>query len=259
MKLWNKGTDIDKKIEKFTVGDDYILDMKLVKYDCTASIAHAKMLSKNGILNKIEYEKLKKGLNEIIMLNKKDKFVIKQSDEDCHTAIENFLTKKYGDVGKKIHTARSRNDQVLTAMRLYEKSELMEIEKLISFYEKALKKVINKYGKIQIPGYTHMQKAMPTTIAMWLGSFIDSNKDNLILLDNVKNLLDKSPLGSAAGFGVPVLKIDKKFTAKEMGFSSVQENPMHCQLSRGKYEAQILAFLSSVMFDLNKQIGRAHV
>ena len=130
MKLWEKnGKKLDKEIEEFTVGNDYILDQKIVQYDAIASIAHSKMLSKEGILTKSEAEKLEKALNEIISLAGKNKFSITVSDEDCHTAIENFLSKKLGNLGKKIHTARSRNDQVLTALRLYSKHELLEIEK----------------------------------------------------------------------------------------------------------------------------------
>ena len=124
MKLWQKNYNVDKEIEKFTVGNDFLLDKALVKYDCMASIAHAKMLKKIGILNNSELNKIINGLNEIIKLDQQDKFEIKQEDEDCHTAIENYLTKKFGSAGKKVHTARSRNDQVLTSLRLYEKEKL---------------------------------------------------------------------------------------------------------------------------------------
>jgi len=251
MKLWQKNYNVDKEVEKFTVGNDFLADGKLVKYDCIASIAHSKMLKKIGILNASELNSLVSGLNGIISLNEKGKFKIKQEDEDCHTAIENYLTKKYGNAGKKIHTARSRNDQVLAALRLYEKAELEEIKKLIADYDKSLSALVKKYGKAKIPGYTHMQKAMPTDIGTWLGCFADSNKDNLKLLDSVYSIIDKSPLGSGAGFGVPI-KIDKKLTAKLMGFSKTIENPMYAQFTRGKYEALILSLISQVMYDLNK-------
>lgn len=251
MKLWQKSYNVDKEVEKFTVGNDFLTDSKLVKYDCIASIAHAKMLKKAGILSQKELNSLINGLNEIIKLNEKGKFKIKQEDEDCHTAIENYLTKKYGNAGKKIHTARSRNDQVLTALRLYEKEELKEIKKLIGDYDKALSALAKKYGKTKIPGYTHMQKAMPTDIGTWLGCFASSNKDNLKLLDSVYSVIDQSPLGSGAGFGVP-MKIDKKMTAGLMGFSKAIENPMYAQFTRGKFEALILGAISQVMYDLNK-------
>ena len=252
MKLWQKNYNVDKEIGKFTVGNDFLLDKALVKYDCMASIAHAKMLKKIGILDNSELNKLIKGLNEIIKLDQEGKFKINREDEDCHTAIEKYLTKKFGSAGKKIHTARSRNDQVLTALRLYEKEELKEIKTLLSRYKDSLLAAIKKYGKIKIPGYTHMQKAMPTDIKTWIGSFVSSIGDNLKLLDATYSIINKSPLGSAAGFGVPSIKIDKKMTASLMGFSKAIDNPMYAQLSRGKLEATILHLLSQIMLDLNK-------
>lgn len=252
MKIWDKGINLKKEIEKFTVGNDYLLDKKLIKFDCLASIAHAKMLKSINLLSDKELQELVKGLNEIIELDSQNQFEIKQEDEDCHTAIENFLIKKYGEIGKKIHTARSRNDQVLTALRLYEKDELCKIKKLIKKFIEAIDLSIKSYGGIKFPGYTHMQKAMPTDIKTWFGSYKDSMHDNLILVDTIIKLIDQNPLGSAAGFGVPVFEIDKEMTAKELDFSKVMENPMYCQLSRGKFEAQILNIISVIMFDLNK-------
>jgi argininosuccinate lyase len=252
MKLWEKGQKLNKEIENFVTGNDFLLDHALVKYDCLASIAHAKMLRKINIITGKELSKLVKGLKEIIKLSAAGKFKINLEDEDCHTAIENYLTKKYGTTGEKIHTGRSRNDQVLTALMLYEKAELAEIKKLLLGLKTSIKIVVNKYGKTVIPGYTHMQKAMPTTIKDWLGSFISAVEDDLEMLGSVSKLIDKSPLGSAAGFGVPVLKIDKKMTAKLMGFSKVMDNPVYCQHSRGKYTALMISLLSQIMLDLNK-------
>jgi len=247
MKLWDKGTKIDTAVEQFTTGNDYVLDKKLVKYDCIASIAHAKMLGKIGVLKAPEVKKLVSGLNQIKKLG--DKFVIKPEDEDCHTAIENFLTKKYGDVGKKIHTARSRNDQVLTALRLYEKAEIVEIMSLMKTLQQMLKQ---KSTDTLMPGYTHMRKAMPSTVAMWLESYISALEDSMEFLDETSEIIDKSPLGTAAGFGVPEFKLDSQMTAKEMGFEGVIDNPMYAQLSRGKVEGMLLCALSSVMLDLNR-------
>lgn len=252
MKLWNKGHELNETIDKFTVGNDHLLDDELVQFDCKASIAHAKMLNKTGVLTQEELNKTIKGLNEIIELHSKGKFEIKPEDEDCHTAIENYLTNKYGDVGKKIHTARSRNDQVLAALQLYEKSELSEIKKLLNYLKKKLVQFIDNNGKVQIPGYTHMQKAMPTTIKDWIGSYICAIDDDLIILESVIKIVDQSPSGSAAGYGVPVFKIDKEMTAKLMGFSKVMDSPVYAQTSRGKFTAEILNFLSQIMFDLNK-------
>lgn len=251
VKLWEKGYKLNKQVEDFIVGEDYILDQKLVKYDCVASIAHAKMLGKIGILKKEEVQKLVNELNRIIELHKKGKFEILKEQEDCHTAIENHLTKKLGDVGKKIHTARSRNDQVLTTLRLCYKNELNECKKLIDELIKTITKFVKKYGAIKLPGYTHTRKAMPSSIAMWGNSFIDSMKDNLAILDSTLELIDQSPLGTGAGYGVP-LKIDREFTANLLGFKRVQGNPIYTQHSRGKFESTILHILSQITFDLNK-------
>ncbi|MFH1246764.1 MAG: argininosuccinate lyase, partial [Candidatus Micrarchaeota archaeon] len=197
-------------------------------------------------------QQLIKGLNEIVALNKKGDFTISKEDEDCHTAIENYLTKKYGDVGKKIHTGRSRNDQVLTALRLYEKHELLEIKKLMIEFQNALQTVIKKQGKVKMPGYTHMQRAMPTNVATWLGSFQDAISDDLKLINIALELVDSSPLGTAAGFGVPALDIDRKFTAKQLNFAKVMDNPMYAQLSRGKLESTVMHALTNTMLTLNK-------
>lgn len=252
MKIWHKGVNLKKEIEKFTVGDDYLLDKKLVKFDCQASIAHAKMLKNIDLLSEKELQESIECLKEIIELDSKDQFEINQEDEDCHTAIENYLIEKCGETGKKIHTARSRNDQVLTALSLYEKDELYKIKNLTEEFVKAIDSTIGSSGSIKLPGYTHMQKAMPTDVKTWFGSYKDSMHDNLMLIETIIKLIDQSPLGSAAGFGVPVFKIDKEMTAKLLNFSKVMENPMYCQLSRGKFEAQILNVISAIMFDLNK-------
>jgi argininosuccinate lyase len=252
MKIWDKGLPVNKKIEAFTVGDDYQLDLYILKYDCIASIAHAKMLKKCKIINTDEEKKLVDGLNEIISLSDKGEFKINLADEDCHTAIENYLTSKFGDVGKKIHTARSRNDQVLTAIRLYEKSEIVDIKKLVHSFIDALMLKIEESGNIPIPGYTHMQKAMPSSFNLWLSCYVESMHDNLKSLDFIFSLIDKSPLGTGAGFGIPVFVIDRDFSAKHMAFSGNIENPIYAQLTRGKFESEIISILSMIMIDLNK-------
>jgi argininosuccinate lyase len=250
-KLWNKGFSINELVEKYTIGTDYILDKKLVHYDCLASIAHAKMLCKQGYIKNDELDKLISKLNEIIELDKKDQFDIKFIDEDCHTAIEKYLINELGDIGKKIHFCRSRNDQVLTALRLYYLDSLKKFETKINIVKKEINKFDSKYGNIEIPGFTHMQLAMPSSISLWSKSFIDSFEDNLELLKSLKQILNQSPLGSAAGYGVPV-SIDKEYTAKLLGFSKVQNNPIYCQNSRAKFDMLFMNLISTVMFDLNK-------
>ncbi len=251
MKLWDKGISLNQLVEDYTVGNDYILDNELVKYDCQASIVHAKMLNKIGILTLKETSKIEGELNKIISLHEKGKFEIKKEHEDCHTAIEEHLTKKLGELGKKIHTARSRNDQVLTALRLYYKNELGECKELIKAVISEQNEFAGEFGSIPLPGYTHMRKAMPSSVKMWTEAYIDSMEDNLRQLDSVMSLIDQSPLGSAAGYGVP-LKIDRGFTAAELGFAKVQHNPIYTQNSRGKFEGIILAMINQVMYDLNK-------
>jgi argininosuccinate lyase len=251
MKLWKKNYELNKKIEEFTVGNDYLLDKKLVKYDCILSIAHAKMLCKIGVINKTELKKLVSALKEIIKLNNENKFEIKKEEEDCHTAIENYLTKKLGKTGKKIHTGKSRNDEVLTATRLYSKEEIKKTVKQINELIEGLCLLKKKYGKTTMPGYTHMRKAMPSSISLWSEAFIESMKDNKKLLLNAFALINQSPLGTGAGYGIP-LKLDRKLTAKLLGFKKIQVNPVYAQNSRGKFESSILHALSQVMFDLNK-------
>ena len=250
-KLWDKGVDLDKAVEAFTVGKDPELDNVLIPYDCKASIAHARMLGEMGYLENNEVGKLVMELENIITFHREDNFTIKVSQEDCHTAIEEYLVEQLGDVGKKIHTARSRNDQVLTALRLYYKEALQEIIDLGESWIKVLEKFGEENYDVSFPGYTHMQKAMPSSMAMWAGAYVDGMKDDLSMLKSVAKLIDQSPLGSAAGYGVPI-KIDKEMTAKEMGFDRVQNNPIYCQLSRGKFELSILHGLGQIMLTINR-------
>ena len=221
-KLWEKGVGFDKKIESFTVGNDNDLDQILLPYDCEASIAHVKMLNKMKYLNDNESDKLIKELNFILEESKSGNFKIKKSHEDCHTAIEDHLVNTCGDSGKKIHTARSRNDQVLTALRLYYRESIDDVKKLLIDLIKSLELFSDKNGKIQFPGYTHMQKAMPSSVQLWSNAYIESMNDDLKLLQTAYALINQSPLGSGAAFGVPI-NIDRKFLAKELKFDSVQD------------------------------------
>ena len=250
-KLWEKGVGFDKKIESFTVGNDNDLDQILLPYDCEASIAHVKMLNKMKYLNDNESEKLIKELNFILKESKSGNFKIKKSHEDCHTAIENHLVNTCGDSGKKIHTARSRNDQVLTALRLYYRESIDDVKKLLIDLIKSLELFSDKNGKIQFPGYTHMQKAMPSSVELWSNAYIESMNDDLKLLQTAYALINQSPLGSGAAFGVPI-NIDRKFLAKELKFDSVQDNPIYCQLSRGKFELYIINIFTQIMFSINR-------
>jgi len=234
------------------VGMDYILDNELIKYDIEASMAHCKMLYSIGILSKKEKETLLSGLNLIEYEIAKGKFKIKKSDEDCHTAIENFLTIKYGNVGKKIHTGRSRNDQILTAIRLHMKEKTKEIIMEINSFIEALEKKSKEYTNTIMPGYTHMQKAMPSSVPIWLGSFIDALNDDLIIIESALKVIDQNPLGSVAGYGENILGLNRNITTEILKFSHTQDNPMYCAFSRGKFEIMVLQSLSLVMFDIGK-------
>lgn len=251
-KLWQTTGGVDPLVEKYTVGSDYLIDLKLLPYDLLASKAHAKMISKLGILNKDELEKILVCLEEIQELHQNGEFKISPQQEDMHTAIEQYLVKSCGDAGKKIHTGRSRNDQVLAALRLYMKDTLSLIEENLKLASDQFNKQAEKYADIPMPGYTHMQKAMPTTVAKWLGSYGDSLDDLQILVAANKKLIDQNPLGSASGFGIGNFTPDKKFTAAELGFAKVQENEIYCANSRGFFELSCLQSMNLILILCSK-------
>lgn len=250
--LWTKKQDSNPWLENFLAADDHLLDQQLLPHDCRASLAHARMLYGIGVLKADEFAQLENGLSQIQELAQKGEFQITPKDEDCHTAIENYLTAHCGEAGRKIHTGRSRNDQVLTAIRLWEKEQLSAMAQLLDEHSSQLKKICGRDGKTQLTGYSHMQAAMPTSVDMWLGSFADSTEDDLVLLSTVNQLVDQCPLGTAAGFGVPVLNLNREQTAQELGFARVQKNPLYSQLSRGKFEGMILGLCSQIMLGLNR-------
>ena len=252
MKLWEiKKSSLNKKIEEYTVGEDSVIDNVIVPYDCMVTLAHAKLLYKMGILSKSELKKLVVELKGIMKLSKRGLFKIEKEEEDSHTAIENYLTARLGSIGKKIHAFRSRNEQIIGAFRLFCKEELANIEKLINDLIDEIKNFKIKYGKIKLPGYTHTRKAMESNLGMWCDWIIESMEDNKKLIATVKELIDQCPLGTGAGFGLPV-KVDRNFLAKKSGFKTVQKSPVYTQNSRGKFESTILHVLTQIMFDLNK-------
>ncbi len=251
MKLWDKGYDVDSFVEKFTTGEDYILDMRILPHDIKATKVHAEVLHKAGILSDEDLLKIKGALNELLKLYKEGKIEIRIEDEDCHTVIENFLTEKLGEIGKKIHTARSRNDQVLTALRLYYRESLGDISEAVKSLISSVKNFSKKYGNVQFPGFTHTRKAMPTDFKTWSGALVDSLKDDLRFLKSVMDITDQSPLGTGAGYGVP-LNIDREYSAKKLGFKKLQKNPIYAQNSRGKFEGMIMHALSQISLDLNR-------
>lgn len=250
-KLWHKNWKLNVVVETFETQGDLWLDQKLVKFDVLGSLAHAQGLHKIGLLSENEVKSLIYGLQEINTLNQKGRFLLQFGDEDVHTKIENFLTDLLGETGKKIHTGRSRNDQVLTAIRLFTKENLLQVWdetlELINLFQT----FAEKHASIQMPGYTHMQKAMPSTVGMWAGAFAEGFCDDLILLKAAYKLNNQSPLGSAAGYGVP-LPLDRQYVSDLLGFDKVQVNSLYCQNSRGKIESAVIAALISILQGINK-------
>ncbi|NLF24077.1 MAG: argininosuccinate lyase [Deltaproteobacteria bacterium] len=257
MKLWKASGLEDQSasalcalVESYTVGSDWVLDLDLARWDVLASIAHATMLEKIGILSSTELANIQRELKEVLDQIQLGKFSISPQDEDCHTAIENYLTKKLGDAGKKIHSGRSRNDQVLVAIKLFSKDAAFSVTRAALALAQTLLDFAQKHPH-PLPGYTHMQKAMPSSLPLWSASFAESLLDDCAILLDTVELADSSPLGSAASYGTS-LPLDRRLTAELLGFARVQGNVMYCQNSRGKNEAGLLSALSMFMLDLSK-------
>ena len=251
MKLWDKGFSTDKKIDIFTVGSDRELDLVIAKYDVIASIAHAKMLAKIGLLTSEEENSLVNELNLIGNDIEKGTFTIENTFEDVHSKIEFILTQKLGDAGKKIHTARSRNDQVLVAVHLYLKNELDEIKTQISDFFNTLISLAEKHKAVLLPGYTHLQIAMPSSFGLWFSAYAESLIDDMHFINAAYRIVDQNPLGSAAGYGSS-FPIDREFTTKEIGFETLKYNVVAAQMSRGKAEKSVAFGISSVASTLSK-------
>jgi argininosuccinate lyase len=251
-KLWQStSTSLHPLVEKYTVGNDYILDAKLLPFDIEASIAHSHALVKMKVLTVAEQKKLEAGLKEILKLHNAGKFEILQSDEDCHTAIENYLVKKLGTLGKKIHTCRSRNDQVLVATRLYTRKKLKQISAEVVKTQKVFLKLAKKYEFLPMPGYTHTRRAMPSSVGHWAAAYVEELINDHMILESAYKLNDQNPLGAAAGFGIN-MPLDRKLTTKLMGFDRVQVNSLYCVNSRGPTESYILSVCTKIMMTLGR-------
>ncbi|TXD52888.1 MULTISPECIES: argininosuccinate lyase [unclassified Polaribacter] len=245
MKLWDKGFSIDKQIEKFTVGNDREIDMHIAKYDVQASLAHAIMLESIGIITADELKDLKRGLKELATDIEKGTFIIEASFEDVHSKIEWELTDKLGEVGKKIHTARSRNDQVLVALQLYYKENLAIINDKTKTLFDTLLGLAETHKTSLLPGYTHLQVAMPSSFGLWFSAYAELLIDDVYMLNAVSKVVDQNPLGSAAGYGSS-FPIDRELTTKELNFATLKYNVVAAQLSRGKSERSIASALGGL-------------
>jgi len=247
-KLWQTSNSggLNPQVEAYTVGQDVQDDQFLLGYDIRASQAHAKMLQSIDIINEDELQQLLAALDNLFAEWRDGNFTIRPNQEDGHTAIEQYLVEQVGDAGKKIHTGRSRNDQVLVMMRLYLKEQLRTSIELTRSVANAFSEAAKQAGSTPMPGYTHMQKAMPTTVAMWLMSYADAFGDSQAILIAALEMIDQNPLGSAAGFGISI-DIDRQLTTTELGFKKVQENPMYCGLSRGFFDMIAVQGLNPLM------------
>ena len=252
MKIWNQSSkDNDSAIDYFLSSEDIVLDQELFLYDIQASIAHAHELQAVNILTKLETKKIIASLKKLAKLYQTKKFKLTSKYEDCHSAIEQYLIKELGSVGKKIHTGRSRNDQVMVAMRLYARAKLDNIQSINlkiaqSFLDKA-----EKHSSDPMPGYTHLQRAMPSSWGLWFGAFAESFLDNIDLLNNAQSWMNINPLGTAAGYGVN-LPIKRDISTKELGFKRKQLNSLYVQNSRGKFELELIGGLKQPMLDVRK-------
>jgi argininosuccinate lyase len=251
MKLWDKGLAIDKKIENFTVGNDRDLDMHIAEYDLKASKAHARMLGKVGILTSEEVKNIEDELAKLQQQLENGTFEIEEDFEDVHSKIEFELTQTLGDTGKKIHTARSRNDQVLVAMQLYFKENLKEISGKTKQLIDVLLGLADKHQEKLLPGYTHLQVAMPSSFGLWFSAYAELLIDDLYLLEAGLKVVDQNPLGSAAGYGSS-FPIDREFTTQELGFSTLKYNVVAAQLGRGKCERTVTSNTASVSNTLSR-------
>ncbi|MGX1931277.1 argininosuccinate lyase [Flagellimonas sp. 2504JD4-2] len=251
MKLWDKGFSTDKKIDHFTVGNDRELDLLLAKYDVIASKAHAKMLGKVGLITEDETKNLILELDKIARCIEDGVFTIEDDFEDMHSKIEFLLTQKLGDTGKKIHTARSRNDQVLVAMQLYLKDELAEIKAEVKSLFDLLLDLAEKHQSVLLPGYTHLQIAMPSSFGLWFSAYAESLVDDLYFVQAAYRIADQNPLGSAAGYGSS-FPIDRNYTTTELGFETLKYNVVAAQMGRGKVEKATALGISSIAATLSK-------
>ena len=257
MKLWQKGAAAHQKVDHFTVGKDREYDLQLAAYDCEASMAHANMLAKIGLLSSQEAEQLNQVLKELQAEAKNGTFTIEEEHEDMHSKIEHVLTERLGDLGKKIHTARSRNDQVLVAMHLYLKDELKTIKSQVVDLFDLLLALAEKHKAELIPGYTHLQVAMPSSIGLWLSANAESLIDDLHFWQSAYRIADQNPLGSAAGYG-SAFPIDRVFTTQALGFEQLKVNAVAAQMSRGKLEkstAMAFASIGSTLAKLSMDIS----
>jgi argininosuccinate lyase len=251
-RLWDKGAPLDERVLRYTAGEDFALDERLVQYDVRASLAHAEMLHAQQLLTAADLQAMRTALEELAAAHARGEWHVELSDEDGQTALERHLTARIGSAGARIHLGRSRNDQVLTAIRLYLRDTVAALVADALAVAQALEALATREPDTALPGYTHMQQAMPSSVALWAGGFAAELRDDAEGLTAVLRRLNKNPLGSAAGYGTPGVSIDREATRALLGFDSVQQPVTAVQLSRGKAEAQLLCEIALLMQDLSR-------
>ena len=251
-RLWDKGAPLDARVLAYTAGEDYALDERLVPYDVRASLAHAEMLGERGLLSPDDLQQIRSGLTAVGAEHAAGDWRIALEDEDGQTALEKRLTTRIGAAGGRVHLGRSRNDQVLTALRLYLKDAAAQLANATEGVAVQLDALSDRQGSIELPGYTHMQQAMPSSVALWACGFAASLRDDAAGFAATLRRLDQSPLGSAAGYGTPGLPIDREATRARLDFASVQMPVTAVQLSRGKGEAHLLFEIALTMQDCGR-------
>jgi argininosuccinate lyase len=251
-RLWDKGLPLDERVLRYTAGEDHLLDARLVPYDVRGSIAHAEMLAATQLISDEDFSAIRDGLSTLLKSFEDGEWHISLEDEDAHTALESRLTANIGPAGGRLHLGRSRNDQVLTALRLYLRDAARDLAAQVEQLRSSLAGLAKRQGDVEIPGYTHMQHAMPSTVALWCGGFDEGFGDAVVGLQSTLTRINKNPLGSAAGYGTPGLPLDREMTTAALEFASTQSPVTAVQLSRGKAESAMLFEITLLMQDVSR-------
>jgi argininosuccinate lyase len=251
-RLWEKGLPLSERVLRYTAGEDHVLDARLVPYDVRGSIAHAEMLAATGLISDTDAAAIRDGLQRLQASFGTGEWAITLEDEDVHTALETRLTRDIGDAGARLHLGRSRNDQVLTALRLYLLDAADDLVTRVKALRESVAKLTGREGDISLPGYTHMQQAMPSSVALWCGGFDEAFADACDGIAAARRRMDKNPLGTAAGYGTPGLPLDREMTTAALGFSTTQNPVTAAQLSRGKAESGLLFEITLLLQDVGR-------
>ena len=251
-RLWEKGLPLDERVLRYTAGEDHLLDARLVPYDVRGSIAHAEMLADQGLISAEDCTAIHDGLNTLNDSFAAGDWHISLEDEDAHTALETRLTDAIGAAGGRLHLGRSRNDQVLTALRMYLRDAASDLVQRVTGLRSSISSLSERQGDVELPGYTHMQHAMPSSVALWCGGFDEGFADACDGLNAVQKRVNKNPLGSAAGYGTPGLPLDRDATTAKLDFDSTQNPVTAAQLSRGKAESALLFEITLLLQDLSR-------